>query len=108
MNQPLLLFSNVSGGEAVEALKQVNDTLQENETMDFRKSVQHIPTFMQSLNHMATTIHADMKTTQGHCGYNIDRESSEKCVPDTLYMLVKWILTPPNYESIAEEYKCPE
>ena len=98
MNQPLLLLPNVSWGETVEALKHVTDTLQEKETMDFSKSAQpHIQTFMQSLNHVASTIHADLKATQGYCVYdNLGMESAESGVPDSLYILVKWILTQKN------------
>ena len=101
------MFPNVSCGEAVEALKHVTDTLQEKETMDFSESAQpHIQTFMQSLNHVASTIHADLKATQGYCGYdNLGMQSAESCVPDSLYILVKWILTPPDDESITEEYE---
>ena len=90
-NQPLLLFPNVSCGEAVEALKHVTDTLQEKETMDFSESAQpHIQTFMQSLNNVASTIHADLKATQGYCGYdNLGMESAESCVPNSLYIQVK-------------------
>ncbi len=79
MNQPLLLFPNVFSGEAVEALKNVTDTLQESDILDFGVSQdEHMSTstsFLQSLHHVATKIHTDLKATPRHSGYdNLSRD----------------------------------
>ena len=105
MNQPLLTFPNVSSGVAVEALKDVTDTLQETDILDETlQSPHHFPSFWHSLFHVATKIHADLKVTPGHSGFdNLNQEAMEKCIPDSLYMLMKWILTPPDaLEEIGE------
>jgi hypothetical protein len=50
--------------------------------------------FLHSLHHAATKIKADLKATPGHHEYhNLSRTAAERCVPDSLYTLVKWMIT---------------
>ena len=47
-----------------------------------------------------------MQTSPGHPGNdNLSREAAEKCVPDSLYMLVKWIISPPEEAEIIDSNK---
>ena len=56
-----------------------------------------VPPFLKSLLHVASKISADLRETPGHVGFdNLTRDSAEKCIPDSLYMLMKWIITPPE------------
>ena len=49
--------------------------------------------FINSLNAVAAKIRADLQSTPGHIGYDkLTRENVEKCIPDSLYTLVKWII----------------
>ena len=102
-NQPLLVFPAVSSGEAIEALKIATENLQETEMVN--TGINELPSspFLKSLLHVATKINADLKATPGHVGFdNLTRNAAEKCIPDTLYMLIKWIITPPEDTDIDD------
>ena len=96
-NQPLLVFPAVSCGEAVEALKIASEKLQETEMVNSGINESSSSPFLKSLLHVASKISADLRETPGHVGFdNLTRDSAEKCIPDSLYMLMKWIITPPE------------
>ena len=95
-SHPILLFPSVSAGEAVEALKIATDKVKESEmemddTDDHRHDHQ---TLLHSFHHVASVLHNDLKNTPGHKGYdNLNVQAAEKCVPDSLYLLLKWIIS---------------
>lgn len=94
MTQPLLLLSNVSSGAAVEALKTATSNIEESQLMDIHEpSPQTV--YLNSLHHVASKIKADLLSTPGHPAYdNLSREAAERCIPDSLYTLVMWIIVP--------------
>ena len=95
-NQPLLVFPAVSCGEVVEALKIATKKLQETDG-ELRINESPSSPFLKSLLHVASKLSADLRETPGHVGFdNLTRDSAEKCIPDSLYMLIKWIITPPK------------
>ena len=60
---------------------------------------QHQFSFEKSLHYVVSKLRADLSATPGHQGYgNINLQSSEACVPESLYTLFKWIMVPKDQE----------
>ena len=92
MNQPLLIWGAISTGEDIEALKMATSKLEEVHMIEINEPNPY-SSFINSLNTVATKIRADLQSTPGHIGYDkLTRENVEKCIPDSLYTLVKWII----------------
>ena len=53
----------------------------------------HEPNFLYCLHIVATKLRADMKMTDRHKGYDdLNQEAEEKCIPKSVFMLIKWIM----------------
>ena len=77
----------------MEVLKLATDNLKESLDDDGESYPKYQTTLLQSLHHVATEIRSNLQQTAGHNGYdNITTESAQQCVPDSLYMLLKWII----------------
>ena len=101
--QPLLLFLSGSAGDAVEALKIATDNFKEESMDDSLTSLGQQSMLLRSMHNVATKIKADLKATKGHQGYdNLTDESAVACVPDSLYMLLKWIYSAESEEELIE------
>ncbi len=94
-------------GDAVEPLTIATDNFKEESILDDsmtssdqedRQSI-----LLRSMHSVATKIKADLKATKGHQGYDhLTNESAVACVPDSLYMLLKWIYSAESEEEFIE------
>lgn len=100
-NKPLLLFPTITSVEAAEALATATESIATESSLGSYDlgAQQHQFNFVKSLHYMASKLQADLLVTPGHPGYgNINRQSSEACVPDSLYTLFKWIMVPEDQD----------
>ena len=112
-NLPLLVFPVSYDDSAVEALKLATDTIKD--IPGGRNSSgckeQAGTNLYQSLYHVACRIKSDINQTPGHDGYrNLNINAAEKCVPDSLYLLLKWILigdSEGDFDNLASEDSAP-
>ncbi len=104
--QLLLLFLSGSAGDAVEALTNATDNFKEESIDDSMTSSDQEgrqSILLRSMHSVVTKINADLKATKWHQGFDHPtNESAVACVPDSLYMLLKWIY---SAESGAEHIK---
>ena len=88
-NQPLLLVPSTT--QTTDALAILVEKADEERT-DFQLHTE--PDFLHSLYVVATKIKNDVKMSVGHKGYdNLTNTAAQQCIPDSLYLLVKWMLT---------------
>lgn len=105
--QPLLIFPTVSTGEAIEALTlttEASSSLCDDVEDELVSGFQEQQMFLQSLHYVCAKIKADLMSTKGIDTYDdINTNAAEKCVPDSLYMLLKWLYDDSNANQFVDD-----
>ena len=103
-NQPLLLVPSTT--QTTDALAILLEKADEEQT-DFQLYTE--PDFLHSFYVVATKIKNNVKMSAGHKGYdNLTNTAAQQCIPDSLYLLVKWMLTDDVNPLDIQENESPE
>ena len=87
-NQPLLLMA--SSATTDDAIGMLMERFPEELEPDEISPESH---FLCCLHTVTTKLKADMKIAGGHKGYDdLNQEAEEKCIPTSVYLLMKWII----------------